>query len=119
MRENDVFLMDTFIGQFSVSELKRFNCCRMYLQAMTLSDITTGDGNYISDEAWNGNLDPSRISQYSWPVTGDPYHEDWSLWKKALRLLCSAQKTLQQPLGDWLDHAKEVPGTSHGEFIVE
>ena len=108
-RVNDVFLMDEFIGSFTVAELKRINECRMHLRALTLSDITGGTGNRITNKAWNGIQDDDRPSPYEWPATGVPTEKDWALWKKALRRLCCRSNILQTPLGEWMSHTNEHP----------
>ena len=47
-RENDVFLMDEFLKyNFSSQQLKQINTCRIFLQVILLSDITTADGKTI------------------------------------------------------------------------
>ena len=54
-RLNDKVIMEEVIKSYlSPSESKSFNKCRIYLQALTLSDITRGDGQGISYKAWNG-----------------------------------------------------------------
>jgi hypothetical protein len=44
-------LLDTNV---SGQELVTCNHCRLYLKVCYLSDITTGDGLYITEEAWIG-----------------------------------------------------------------
>lgn len=52
LRDGDSLLMDDFIEALvPQEELKWLNWCRLYLHAVTLSDITTADGRYISNDA--------------------------------------------------------------------
>ena len=48
-REGDEYLMDMILesGQFTNIEIRRLNYCRLYLQAVTLSDITEANGNQL------------------------------------------------------------------------
>jgi hypothetical protein len=38
-------------------ELQRINNCRLYLQVTFLSEITSGDGTKLLQEAYNGDTD--------------------------------------------------------------
>lgn len=54
-RENDVFIMETFYSLvIPRDDIKKCNHCRMFLRAIYLSDITSGDGTQILEEAWQG-----------------------------------------------------------------
>jgi hypothetical protein len=46
-RMRDLFLMDTSCnsGLFTPAELKRLNYCCLYLNVLTLSDVTDAKGN--------------------------------------------------------------------------
>jgi hypothetical protein len=83
IRDNDKYIMEEFYrsGQRGQA-LFRLNCCRMYLQVTTVSDITTGDGYYITQYAWMGQFDHHQTSRYEWPR--QPRPTDWSLWRSAL-----------------------------------
>jgi hypothetical protein len=50
-RENDALIMEVIRSHLSVSELKMFNMCRLYLQVLWISDITMGDGASLN---WYG-----------------------------------------------------------------
>jgi hypothetical protein len=52
--------------------MKQLNQCRLYAQAMTLADVTTGDGRSISQIALEGEPDIDRKSHYIWPNQGRP-----------------------------------------------
>ncbi len=58
-REYDQFIMAVFVSlQTPTSDLIACNHCRLYLQACLVSDITTGDGTTITEEAWAGHHRP-------------------------------------------------------------
>ena len=104
LRDGDVHLMDIFVANnFSGDDLVRLNLCRMFLQAITLADITTADGRYIEHSAWHGI--PFRRSPHEWPRPGKPSQSCWNIWKLALRRcflpLYSHSLKLNTPLGTW------------------
>ena len=47
--------------------LKKLNECRMFLHAVTLSDIVSADGHEITINAWNGTPEDRGGSKYQWP----------------------------------------------------
>jgi mRNA-degrading endonuclease HigB of HigAB toxin-antitoxin module len=69
-RVHDLFIIEALIVlKVSSQELRICNHCRMYLHAIFLSNITTGDGMAILESAWNGtpinfpsNLDPGLLT---------------------------------------------------------
>ena len=76
--------------------------CRLFLQVVTVADIATGCGSFISSSGWSGKLDTTRSVRYDWPVQGEPSAKDWDLWRNALQAsLCSRQQVLQRKLGRW------------------
>ena len=51
----DRYLIELFhLYGFKGKELVCLNCCRIYLQVITLSDISMANGKHITYEAWNG-----------------------------------------------------------------
>jgi hypothetical protein len=55
-RENDQLIMPPLVDlRLSADDLKACNHCRMFLKAIFLSDLVTGDGRDISEEAWRGH----------------------------------------------------------------
>jgi hypothetical protein len=62
-RANDQLLVPLFHDTgIRGHELYRVNLCRLYLQVLMISDITTGCGNKITKLAWNGQRDTTRTS---------------------------------------------------------
>jgi hypothetical protein len=86
----------------SISELLSFNRCRLFLQALFVSDLADGFGGHLSDDAWLGRRHaPTRSA--SWPTQGSPTSTDWNIWRSLLsRALLSRGRRLKQPLGPWL-----------------
>lgn len=51
-RECDAILMDVFAKHFEPKAIILLNQCRLYLEALTLADIITTEGNEITTTAW-------------------------------------------------------------------
>ncbi len=104
-RKDDSYIMDHILQlrQFKPAQIRRIKYCRFYLQAVTVSVVTTNAGLQLdmSKLAW-------CISLYSSNTQGICVHQDrpskteWKLWKKANSLWSNAQEKLHQPLGAWL-----------------
>ncbi len=102
-RENDQFLMDVFVrsGKYSDSELKILLRCRLYLQVSTLSDIVSGDGKSILDDALNGK-NRYLTGNHDWPIQARPPNIEWTFWAKVLqRHFAPELLILTKPLGPW------------------
>ena len=103
-REHDFYLMDKVLseGTFSDDDLNMINYCRLYLQALTVSDITTLDGKTIDKPKLKGNwsLLSSRSTTHK-VYQAKPNEEAWGKWRKACKLWSTGGK-LHQPLGRWL-----------------
>lgn len=79
------------------------NYCRLYLNAVTLSDLTVTSGRCLDNGKLHGS--PSLFSSQSqWmAVRQDKLAEaEWRLWKRANTLWSMEDGTLRQPLGDWI-----------------
>jgi hypothetical protein len=53
-RTNDQFIIPALTSHVSTTEPQRINKCRLYLQAITLADIVSGDGSKIQDDDGSG-----------------------------------------------------------------
>jgi hypothetical protein len=69
LRTNDVMLMDYFImNKYNPNELALLNKCRIYLQVLSLADITSADGEKIMTSYKLGLLSQDRKSTLNWPT---------------------------------------------------
>jgi hypothetical protein len=57
----------------------------MYLHAVTISDISTDNGLFLTNPAWSGTRDTIQYSKYQWPRTHRPGNSTWQLWQEALQ----------------------------------
>jgi hypothetical protein len=104
-RQYDRHLMDVIVmsNRFKPAEIKRLNYCRLYLQVVTLSDITKPNGI---------DLDPTLLEgRPSWQSTTPRWHTKrqerpsekvWKLWRKANTLWSDTDNRLYHPLGSWI-----------------
>jgi hypothetical protein len=104
-REHDGFIMDWIVqsNKFTDKEVVRLNYCRLFLNAVTLSDLTATNGKYLDNGKLKGA--PSLSSSHSrWKAVKQdkPSEAEWRLWQKANHLWSTDDGTLRQPLGYWL-----------------
>ena len=103
---NDFFLMDLFLkGGFKKWELLALNKCRIHLKVMTVGDIITGDGKYITPSIKHGQRNSSFTSTMHWPNQKDPGIKAWSIWRRAIKKVLEFEHKLHphlQPTA-WID----------------
>jgi hypothetical protein len=82
-RINDGYIMDFIIDshKFSLTEIRQLNYCQMYLQALTLSDITRADGVELDYAMLYGHQHPTRSSKTKMHhfTQGRPSDNYWKL----------------------------------------
>ena len=106
LRINDSFLMKEIIDStdYSIAELCSINKCCMYLQVVTISDITEGTGSIVTEKAFMGERDNDRKSKWNWPTVPTPLPSEWNKWRGALDLtyLRPDSRFLRRPLEAWI-----------------
>ena len=86
VREGDRNIMEDMIALHLRPEyLRMMNNCRLYLQIVTLADITDPTGAKIEEWAWNGIRE--RSSTLSWPRQERPSEKVWIWWRRHIRRL--------------------------------
>ena len=107
LRESDEAIMEAIIARTSYckKELQEINMCRLYLQVVTLADITEGNGNHITTYAAEGERDLSRISKWKWPNIPYPPSSAWAKWRGAINatFLSGNTRSLTRPLRKWIN----------------
>ena len=107
LHEHDVSIMRAIMDKtsYSMDKLKLINYCRIYLQVLTLTGITEGNGLQITTNAAEGIRDYSRISTWKWPNIPYPPARAWAQWRGAIKttFLVQDSRYLQQPLGKWIN----------------
>ncbi len=93
--------MDFFLSlKYKPKTLQILNRCRIYLQVITLADITSADGTQIIPQTLKGHRLADRKSNLKWPKQQSPTREDWILWSSALQQLQMGNK-LKIKLTTW------------------
>ena len=99
-RKNDVILMDYVQKHLPDWMWKGINMCRLFLQAIVLSDLTTIDGTEIPSSVYNVET-RVRNSRIAFPLQGPPPDDAIESWQYLLRHILGGERKLPTPLGDW------------------
>jgi hypothetical protein len=103
-RVHDYFIMEAILhsGKFKDKEIRWINYCRLYLQAVTISDLTLANGDYLDEALLAGN--PTRWSSaIKWHhfTQAKPSQVQWKVWRIANRIWSDESGRLHQPLRRW------------------
>jgi exonuclease III len=104
-RVHDAHIMDIVLQskKYTASEIRRINYCRLFLQAVTLSDLATVDGQYVDASKLKGHPSLRSSSTTLMHINQDrPSESEWSLWKKVNHLWSNEDGRFHQSLGRWL-----------------
>lgn len=110
MSTNDAFLMQNFANAgYRNTDLASLNACRMFLKTISLSDLCTADGRFITYNAFHG-IPQTRHREAGWPRCPPSLPTSfWSLWKRALARCFikphSSVREIRTPIGTWLPSA--------------
>jgi hypothetical protein len=104
-RLHDCNIMDAIQSsrKFTNTEICRLNYCRLFLNVVTISDLTDISGRHLDSSKLVGHH-----SLFSNVTCGADIHQEspsakeWGLWRKANGLWSLPDGCLQQPLGDWV-----------------
>ena len=100
-RANDQIIMDFVTRHLPPKSWGEINQCRLYLKAITLSDITTFDGAYIPDSVYRV-AKPYRDSSISFPKQKRPSKAARHEWQYLIRFVSDTNGKLHTPLGKWI-----------------
>ena len=109
-RVNDDYIMERIVHshQFTPAQTKTLNYCRLYLGALTLSDLTTTTGRHLDQAKVQGRLSLwGTTTQHLKIHQESPSESEWRVWKRANRLWSTAEGKMIQPLGPWIRKASE------------
>ena len=99
-RERDEVLMEIFYSQGLTQEkMISMNQCRVALESMFLSDLTTADGRYLEDFVFNPGS-RGRSSTFKFPREV-PTRRDWNRWSDFWHAYTTTGDKLKVPLGNW------------------
>ena len=105
-REHDTYIMDHILQAnhyYTKAEVRKLYHCRLYLQAVTVSDLSQTEGMSIDPQMMQGQdtEQGSRTAILSIHQES-PSDTEWKLWRRASLLWSTLAGTLRQPLGQWL-----------------
>ena len=113
LRTRDKHIMDCILSQCTKDEAIASNRCRLWLRVTTLAEITKVNGITLEKWAWHGSA--QSPSYHKWPHTMHPTKNDWSLWRRSLKICFTTNDLLLvTPLGKWISH---VPTRSWQYFL--
>ena len=87
LRANDCILMDDLLlNEFTPSQVRKLNLCRLFLQVENLAEICNPTGTCLLDTVWRGDR-PLSTSKFLWPRQARPHEASWQLWRRFLRII--------------------------------
>jgi hypothetical protein len=98
--DNDQYIMDIASKHCSKKQLVHINICRLFTNAITISDLTFHDGQTIHPQFYNCRGDTGRRSNYSWPSQVQPPRHYVKTWRLFLSTVLG-YPSLHLPLGAW------------------
>lgn len=104
LHNNDVFVIKSIYDFIkNPSEIILVNHCCIYLQFLTLLEITKGGGEVILLNALSGKRNTTKLRSYSWPKQPNTTTDEWQIQKKIIwQVFCFSSNKIQQPLGPWI-----------------
>jgi len=113
LRQNNCHIMEVISESgLSMAQFIKINACRMYLQVMTLAEITDHTSTQLLPQAMSEettNLQQLQMisqSLVTWPMIHWPAPPCWKLWRTTLQNLFTGSmqsNRLTAPLGAWCD----------------
>ena len=79
-------------GEFTTSELRDINWCRMFKGILFISNITNNLGTHIQQSATDKVTNFNLIHDLNWYSKNHTTTSEWSTWRKAIRILCNESK---------------------------
>ena len=107
-REYDSFIMEEVnLLKMSTSNKRRVNDCRLYLRAITKSDIVTADGTELDTKLFDGTT--RLATTIVFPNRPSPPAKSWKIFRSTMRRLYAKHKKgkapkrlrLEHPMGRW------------------
>ena len=104
-RRGDSYIMDHVLEsrQFSPMEIRHINYCRLYLQAITVSDLAVTNGERLDNSKYRG-VPSLQSSRTTWLEVHQekPSEKAWRTWRRANLLWSHQDGRLKVPLQEWL-----------------
>jgi hypothetical protein len=115
----DVYLMDLLVGAeaYPPEVLRTINHCRLFLNVITLSDITNAAGTHLIPGVEWGEHDlfPSSSTHHA-PRQSSPVMLFWTYWQRLLRIIALPTGQLRHPLGP--SCSRDLTIDAHGRHTL-
>jgi hypothetical protein len=90
-------------GDFTRKEIQKINYCRLYLQAITASDISNATGTTLMPGIRSGEYTIwSGVTHFHKTNQAKPDISTWRLWSRAMLLIADSNESLYVPLRQWI-----------------
>jgi hypothetical protein len=101
-REQDEYIMSRVLetGVFTDHELHLINCCRLYLNVITVSDVALACGSCLDPTIATHQPSGHSTSNYHRPLQA--YPPNWRLWDRVMSIWFDDNHQARVPLGPWL-----------------
>ena len=106
-RERDQVKMEIFFSaDLSPDLIRSLGGCRVVLEAIFLSDLTTVDGKYLEDFVFAPD-DRDKASMFRFPRER-PTQSNWNLWFDFWHSFTTTGDKLKVPLGNWISPTHHI-----------
>jgi hypothetical protein len=105
--ERDQVIMEIFLSaNLSPEAIRSLGRCRVLLESIFLSDLTTADGKYLEDFVFipSGR---EKASTFKFPRER-PTWSDWNLWFDFWHSFTTTGDKLKVPLGNWISPTHHI-----------
>jgi hypothetical protein len=102
-RDGDRHIMDIAreSNLFQEADLAPLNYCRLYMEATTISDITSPDGINLTPNLSFGDTALPSKDRHHRAHQNRPQTLFWTYWLRFLCIISDRPGKLKQPLGNW------------------
>jgi hypothetical protein len=88
---------------YTKKRISNINQCRLFLQAITVSDITTVDGKYIEVNCYQHGRAKTNVNIGYTPEVQKPNKSVWYYWCKFIDTIThNNSRRLKTTLGEWI-----------------
>ena len=107
VRVNDRHIMNIFYSWgYNSKDLYLLNLCRLYLNVITVADISNFEGSHIDNDIMI--CKKARKRKLIWPNQIYPPLRSRRLWTQAIKRLCVDTNQLVSPLGRWTTDSHQI-----------
>jgi hypothetical protein len=106
-RERDQVIMEIFLSaNLGPESIRSLGQCRVSLESIFLSDLTTADGKYLEDFVFipSGR---EKASTFKFPRK-QPTQSNWNLWFDFWHSFTTTRDKLKVPLGNWISPTHHI-----------